>query len=356
MDKLKVVHISPTYFEDLVGGGERYPWELTQALSNYMNITFMVFGTDRSSKEINENLIIEKFPAMISTPPFFTETNPFPLSLSFLKKIKAADIVHIHQFNTLISSLSTGYSKWNNKKICVTDHGGGYFKLSTIIPEFGKIVDSYMLVSKYSNLKFKRFNRRLDLIYGGVNTSKFYPISMEKKNEILFVGKILPVKGVDVLVKAMQNIDAGLKIDAGLLDMNYLEKLKTFDIQKKAVYNFNANDNDLLLDYNKALVTVLPSLSEIFPLVILESMACGTPVICSNVGGIPEIVQDGKNGFLVEPNNPLEINKSINYFLDNPEESKRMGRNAKDLICRKYTWDSVARRCLNVYNELQGQS
>jgi len=352
MKDLKVVHISPTYFKYLIGGGERYPWELTKALSKYVNVTLIVFGRNRRTERISETLTVENYPAITSPPPLFTKTNPFPLTLSFLKEINKADIVHLHQFNTLISNLVIFYARLKNKIICVTDHGGGYFKLSNIFPIIGKSIDLYMLVSHFSYKKFARYKDNYQVIYGGVDISKFHPLGIEKENKVLFVGKILRVKGIDNLIKSVQGLDTKLHIDAKLRDKKYLKLLMNLDRGNRAIFNFNATDKELINDYNSALVTVLPSLSEIFPLVVLESMACGTPVICTDAGGMPEIVEDGANGFIVPPNDPKSLEEKIKYFIASPDESKRMGDNARKKMVADFTWDAVARRCLEGYSEL----
>ena len=350
-DNLKVVHITPTYFKDFIGGGERYPWELAKALSKYIKITFIVFGSNRQTEKISETLTVEKYPAITSLPPLLTKTNPVPLTLSFLKEINKADIVHVHQFNPLISNFVILYARHKHKFVCVTDHGGGIFKLSKLFPIIGKSVDLYMLVSHFSYKKFAKYKKDYQAIYGGVDTSKFCPLNVEKERKVLFVGKILQVKGINNLIKAVQELDTKLHIDAKLLDKEYLKLLTNLDRNNKAIFNFNATDKELINDYNSAFVTVLPSLSEIFPLVVLESMACGTPVICTDAGGMPEIVEDGKNGFIVPPNNPKSLEEKIRYFLDNPDESKRMGENARKKILADFTWDAVARRCLEGYKE-----
>lgn len=352
INKINVVQISPSYFKDLVGGGERYPWELSKALSKHLNITFVVFGNERSSEKVSESLIIEKYPAIVSIPPFLSKTNPFPLTRSFFKKIDEADIVHVHQFNTLISSLSILYARIKNKPVCVTDHGGGLFKISNLIPVIGNSVNLYMLVADYSYKKFYKYNKPYYTIYGGVDTSKFSSKDLKKENEVLFVGKILKIKGIDTLINAVKNFDIHIRIDAKLHDVNYLKYLIKLNGRSQTCFNFNATDDGLVADYNGALVTVLPSLVEIFPLVALESMACGTPVICTNVGGLPELVEDGFDGFIVPPNNSTILMEKIKYFIDNPEESKRMGKNAREKILANFTWDAVARRCIDCYRKL----
>lgn len=350
--KLDVVHISPTYMQDLVGGGERYPWELTKALSKYANTCLIIFGKNRYTERVTDTLTIEKYPAKISPPPLFTRTNPFPLTRSFFNKIDNADIVHVHQFNTLVSNLAISYGRLKNKRICVTDHGGGYIRLANLFPIIGKSVDSYMSVSKFSYLEFSKYKKHLDLIYGGVDTSQFYPLNMPKMNEVLCVGKILPVKGINTLIKAVQGLNTTLKIDAKLLDNNYLKLMIDLDKNHSTIFNFNASDQELVIDYNQALATVIPSLSETLSLVLLESMACGTPVICTNVGGMPEIVKDGENGFIVPPENPDSMRERIKYFIEDPTESKKMGERARKKVLEYFTWDAVANRCMNGYSNL----
>lgn len=362
-DNLKVVHVSPTYFKDLIGGGERYPWELAKALSKYVTVTFIVFGSDRHTEKISETLTVEKYPAIITLPPLLSKTNPFPLTLSFLKEINKADIVHLHQFNTLISNLVIFYARLKKKNVCVTDHGGGIFKLSKLFPIIGKSVDLYMLVAQFSYKKFAKYKKNYHVIYGGVDTSKFYPLSSEKENKVLFAGRIIPRKGVDILVRAVQGLNTRLHIVGKLEDKEYIKLLKKLDMNNKIVFKFNVSDDELVKEYNSTLLTVLPSVyldcyqkktaqPEIFPLTVLESMACGTPVICTDAGGMPEIVEDRKNGFIVPLNDPKSLEEKIRYFIDNPEESKRMGENARRTVLEDFTWDAVARRCVEGYNEL----
>lgn len=352
LEDFNIIHISPTYYKDLVGGGERYPWELVKALSNYIKVKLIVFGNKRKTKYYNENLTVEIYPALTSFSPFITKTNPFPTSLDYLKEIKEFNIVHIHQFNTLVAQIVIQYARNKDKLICLTDHGGGYFKLSKIFPSVAKTIDLYLLVSKFAFKKFESYQPKYKVIYGGVNLSKFKPISNVKDNQILSVGKILEVKGLDILISSIQKLDTNLKINAKLLDKNYYKYLLNLDKNNKASFNFNATDINLLNDYNSSLVTVLPSRSETLSLVVLESMACGTPVICSNVGGMPEIVEDGKTGFLVPPEDIKSLREKIQYFLDNPKESNRMGKNAYNKVLKDFTWDSVAKRCLSGYDEI----
>jgi glycosyltransferase involved in cell wall biosynthesis len=122
-------------------------------------------------------------------------------------------------------------------------------------------------------------------------------------------------------------------------------------------------DGDLPTLYRQAAVLVLPSvqrtcygrsieISELLGLVVLEAMASGTPVVCSAIGGIPEIVRHGVTGFLVEPGNALEMHERLAELLGNPTLARRMGQNARELVLERFTWEACAQRCLRAYEEL----
>jgi len=92
--------------------------------------------------------------------------------------------------------------------------------------------------------------------------------------------------------------------------------------------------------------TVVP---ELLGLVVLESMACGTPVIVTRVASLPELVEDGVTGFVVPPNDPGAIRDRLEYLSAHPEAVERMGRLARERVAREFTWDAVAERCLRAY-------
>jgi glycosyltransferase involved in cell wall biosynthesis len=135
-------------------------------------------------------------------------------------------------------------------------------------------------------------------------------------------------------------------------DERYLKLIKILDKNKKCSFKLNADDITVAHEYSKALVTVLPSRFELLSLTALESMACGTPVIATDVGGLREIIEDGKNGFLIPPNDSKSLKEKITYFLDNPNEAEKMGRYARQKVLENFTWDKVAERCLKIYKKL----
>jgi len=96
-------------------------------------------------------------------------------------------------------------------------------------------------------------------------------------------------------------------------------------------------------------IFVLPSLSESFGIVNIEAMASGLPIIATKVGGIPEIIKDGENGFLVEPKNPEQIAERILYLLSNNNIRRSISFNNKEKA-KNYSWDLIVNKLIAVYS------
>ena len=94
---------------------------------------------------------------------------------------------------------------------------------------------------------------------------------------------------------------------------------------------------------------VYPSLNETFGLPILEAMACATPVICTRVASMPEIVEDGRTGFVVEAGDRDGLRKRLRWMAENPAAAQQMGATAREVVLKRFQWRHVVRRCLEAY-------
>jgi len=99
-------------------------------------------------------------------------------------------------------------------------------------------------------------------------------------------------------------------------------------------------------------IFVLPSLAEGDPLVVVEAMASGKPIIGTKVGGIPHKVRDGWNGFLIDPGDEQQLADKIKYLIDNPEERKMMGANSRRYAEEEFDWRKVAELMVMVYQSI----
>lgn len=360
---MKVLHISPTYFSEksVLGGGERYPYELAHAMSDRADVAFLSFAEKPSfSSAGNLKILLLKRRSLYRNHPLAVS----PFSAQLLKWIYWADVLHCYQTHNMVTDFTLLAGKLMNKKLFVTDLGGGHkYSVSSYL-SINRFADSFLLISGYSQMLWQKANGKgpsfTDVIYGGVNTQKFRPDPERKIRSVLFVGRVLPHKGIDYLVDAVDS-SMSLKIIGPIYDQNYFHFLQEKARGKNVAFLGPVTDDRLIQCYQEAAVTVLPSvyedcygsrseIPELLGLAALESMACGTPVIVTRVASLPEIVQDGETGFVIAPNQSSEIKEKIHELLENPQRAREMGCRARKEILEKFTWQAAADKCLAAYN------
>jgi glycosyltransferase involved in cell wall biosynthesis len=354
------VHISPAFFaeESIVGGGERYASELAEAVSDELPTTFVSFGPRRRSFKRRE-LSVEIYPAleMLKGVPYD------PLSFGFLRELRGANVVHCYQYKTAVTNLSVLAAAALGKLVFVTDLGGE----ATHFPETSPadFVDEFLAISRYSAGAFPPGRSRV--IHGGVQhifLSAAY--DRPRLRRVLFVGRLLPHKGINYLIDAIDD-SAELFIVGRAYDPDYLVALRQMATGKRVRFVTDALDADLVDLYSSAMVTVLPSVpvdmygrpyqaSELLGLVLLESMACGTPVVCTDVGGMPEVVEHGRTGLVVAPNDSGALAVAVRQLLDHPAQTRLMGQAGRDVVRERYTWPAVARQCVAAYRRRSAEN
>jgi len=154
--------------------------------------------------------------------------------------------------------------------------------------------------------------------------------------EVLFAGRLSPEKGIEELVAATEGMNLVVAGDGPLRDL------------VPGALGFVPHD-ELELLYDRAAVVVLPSYREGLPLCVLEAMAHGRPVVASAVGGIPELVEDGVTGFLVEPGDVSGLREAIERLLSDPALRRRMGRAARARVAERCSWEQVTAATLESY-------
>jgi len=205
---------------------------------------------------------------------------------------------------------------------------------------------------------------RIEVIPNGIDLRKFNPfidatktkkmLGLKDHKIILFIGRLVPVKGltylfeaVEMLVKEIRDIKLIIAGD-GPYRKEY-EKVAR-PIEKYTLFLGFCNDIPQLLSASDVLV--LPSVSEGWPAVILEAAACGKPAICSNVGGIPEMVIHGKTGYLINPGDVDALVYYLARILSSDSLKEDMGMAACKYVQEHFSCEVMVRKYLKLYNDL----
>ena len=211
---------------------------------------------------------------------------------------------------------------------------------------------------------------------GGVDLQRFYPgdheaaraavrrelpnLRVADEPAILFVGRLEPLKGVDLLIEALARLNRDPKPVLWIVggdERDAAERCRLRAIADAAgvgdrVFMQDAAPRDLLPDLHRAAdVCAMPSAYESFGLVAVEAMACGTPVVGSRVGGLMTTIADGRTGYLARERSPAAFAQSLARVLHAPDRGKRMGERAV-MSVRRYAWPVVAERMLELYESL----
>jgi glycosyltransferase involved in cell wall biosynthesis len=200
------------------------------------------------------------------------------------------------------------------------------------------------------------------LIYNGIDTDFFHPPTYKESNifTIAHVANIRPEKDQWTLLKALKIINETIKdwklIFVGADRLNLANEFKAYLQENRISGNvdFYVGADQKLIKKILSIshVFVLSSISEAFPVSALEAMAMGLPCILTDVGGCPEIVTDGYNGYLVKPKKPQVIADKLAYLYKNPDILREVGENARKTVLEKFSLEICAKKYLELFTNV----
>ncbi|ALS29712.1 family 1 glycosyl transferase [Paenibacillus sp. 32O-W] len=292
------------------------------------------------------------------------------------RKLDRCDCFH---FVSSIGYRSAKKSKRGGAKIIVDDRAQHPVYLETILEEEFRLLDlkgdyrvprrdallkeyeigDYFIVpSGFSKRTFVQYGideKRVYVVPYGFNRGSFYP--MPKKDDVfrvIFVGQITPRKGFVYLLDAFKRLPVHNtelvmigKVDP--LVKHLMENLPSNVVHYEYVPNY-----ELVEYYANSSVFVLPSISDAFSLVVLEAMGTGLPVIVSENVGAADVVEEGKDGFVVPIRNAAAIRDKLQLLYDDRSLRERMSRNSL-AKAKAYTWDRYMNELQQVYRHIQEQ-
>ncbi|MFH8657921.1 glycogen synthase [Streptomyces afghaniensis] len=218
---------------------------------------------------------------------------------------------------------------------------------------------------------------RVHVVHNGIDTDLYRPdhgtdaldrIGLDRARPyVLFVGRITRQKGVPHLLRAVRDIDPAAQVvlcagapDTPEIDQEFRELFGELSRVRDGVFWIPRMlpRPEVIQLLTHAALFVCPSVYEPLGIVNLEAMACGTPVVASAVGGIPEVVDDGRTGLLVPAGDGFEagLARAMDSVLGDPEAARRMGEAGRERAVGEFGWDAVARRTVRLYEEILKQA
>ncbi len=190
------------------------------------------------------------------------------------------------------------------------------------------------------------------VIPNGVDIAAFAPTErVAGGRTALHVGNLIPAKGHDTIVEAAALTDDILWLCAGEGEERpRIQNLISAAAVQDRVQLLGRREDIAALMAN-ADVFILPSRSEGLPVALLEAMACGLTVVAARVGGIAEVIESGRNGILIEPENPRLLADVVEALLDDPDRAAQLGREARQTIEAEFTLTGAADAYVAVYEE-----
>jgi starch synthase len=214
---------------------------------------------------------------------------------------------------------------------------------------------------------------RVHIVHNGIDTTLYRPdhgtdvldrIGLDRgRPYVLFVGRITRQKGVPHLLRAVRDIDPAAQVvlcagapDTPEIDQEFRDLYQELSRVREGVHWIPQMlpRPEVIQLLTHAAVFVCPSVYEPLGIVNLEAMACGTPVVASRVGGIPEVVDDGVTGVLVPVDDAFEsgLARALDAVVGDPEAARGMGEAGRERAVQEFGWDAVARRTVRLYEEI----
>jgi glycosyltransferase involved in cell wall biosynthesis len=239
--------------------------------------------------------------------------------------------------------------------------------------------DALIAVSKYTVNELTDLygisTDKIHVIYNGVDIQKFKPrqnktelreqFGLEpNKKIVLFVGRLYHRKGLELLLRSIPPVlEQFSNVTFVISGTGFKEKeeslkniAKELNIENDVKFLGYVADEKLPELYSTADIFVLPAIYENFPFAILEAQSTALPVISTNVGGIPEFLENEKNGFLIEPGDEPMLTQKLLALLQNPDLVKKMGDLGRKMIEEQLSWDIITNQVIDLYHKLLGTS
>ena len=373
LNGLKITFIGQASLDDTHGGATRLRdmINLLNGLGIEVNLITYSFYSDKFSieqKRINPLLQATIVCVPNNLPKVLKAFSVLPVFIYARKFSKNCDLIFAN-FRCIISSIpATILSKMFNKPL-ILDYLDVDLKILDIIYKYNaKNADAVFAITHQLIDKAKMYGCKNAVYVPNFVDPNRFNINQEarkkireelgiKKDEIViaYTGAFWYVQGVPVLLKAFKNLRKKYS-NIKLAIMGWFRSPKTDDNVAKLVENMNFRDNVLLIptqpieDVPKFLsafdILCCPKIDceinrSITPMKIIEYLSMGLPTVASSIGGIPDTIEDGVDGFLVKPSDVKDLEEKLEWIIENPERAKEIGENGRRTAIEKYSFEAI---------------
>ncbi len=399
---MKTLILTNEYPPHIYGGAGVHVEFLSRELARLMDVEVRSFGDQHSDEE---HLRVRGYgldDRGFTAPPYLRPVfGALSRNIAFAATDVDADVVHCHTWYTNLAGLLI--KRAYDIPLVMTTHSleplrpwkreqlrGGYDLSNWIEGTSLREADAVIAVSQGTRDDILRVSdarpERVHVIYNGIDTNLYRPMDAHatlakygidpNRPFVLFVGRITRQKGIIHLVRALPAIDpdAQIVLCAGAPDTQEIAAEMGAAVAAASAARPGViwvrdmlPREDVIPLYSAAAVFCCPSIYEPFGIINLEAMACGTPVVASAVGGIPEVVVDGETGLLVpveqqdiapyEPVDPAAFSRDLaaatNRLLGDPALRERMSIAGRARVEAHFAWDAIARQTADLYASLR---
>ena len=357
--------IAAPYFPPHLGGQEYYAFHIAQELQRQYGWEVCVATSGdrgwRMRKTDYEGLTVYRLPYLFK----LSNTPLQPLWVLWIPKIiKQQDIyvVNVHAPVPLFADVTVRLA--GRLPVIVTYHMLSLAKGKApadwlirpyeryVLPRTLRAAEAIICASDAVRDGFlQQFRQKSYTITPGVDSAFYVPAARRPQDTILFVGSLGKSdahKGLRYLIEAFSYVAGDhpsarlLVVGAGSGRSGFEALAKRLKLSEQIIFLGARRGSELKKAYQSATIFVLPSLNDNFPMVILEAMASGLPIISTSVGSIPQMVEEGRTGYLVAPANSRALADRLDYLLTHRSIAEELGARGRQTVEKTLTWQTQA--------------
>jgi glycosyltransferase involved in cell wall biosynthesis len=373
---VRIVQIAP-FFYPHAGGVESHVRTLAREFAREGHQVAVI--TSRYRRDLPATETVDGYQVVRSRSLGVLFNTPLDVGVGDLVRRLDADVIHLHYPPPLTSFFATQALADSEVPTCLTYHCdlslagaagralAGVYQTAFLPPTLARVDRIVVHTQSYGRTSAMLRGRPLEIIPSVVDLDRFRPgldasalrgdLGLEGKRVLVFTGRLVPHKGVDVIVQALRGLPPDVVlvvIGAGPRLPDLVGLARRVGVADRVRFCPRVSDDDLPRYLALGDIFVFPSQNRLegFGLAVAEAMAVGLPVIIADVPGVREVIEEGREGLLVEPLIPADIARKVGALLDDPSYGRTLGAAGRHRAEERYSPPAVAGQLIRLYERL----